>query len=47
MCQYDRKSGADTVWSVIYDVKNSKVYRAEGNPSRKKFIQDERMKFIF
>ncbi len=45
MCQYDRKTGADTVWSVIYDIKNSKIYRVEGNPSRKKFIQDERMKF--
>lgn len=23
MCQYDRKANADTVWSVIYDIKNS------------------------
>ena len=45
MCQYDRKTGADTVWSVIYDIKNSEIYRVEGNPFRKKFIQDERMKF--
>lgn len=45
MCQYDRRTGADTVWSVIYDIKNNKIYRAEGNPSRKKFVNDERMKF--
>ena len=35
MCQYDRKLDADTVWSVIYDIKNKKIYRVEGNPSRK------------
>lgn len=45
MCQYDRKTGADTVWSVIYDVKNNKIYRVEGNPSRKQFKQDHRFKF--
>ncbi len=45
MCQYDRKKNADTVWSVVYDVKNRKVYRVEGNPSRKKFKEDVRMKF--
>ncbi len=43
MCQYERKKGADTVWSVIYDVKNKKIYRVEGNPSRKKFIEDTRI----
>ena len=46
MCQYERNKGADTVWSVIYDVKNKKIFRVEGNPSRKKFIEDTRMKFI-
>lgn len=46
MCQYDRKLGADTVWSVIYDLKNSKLYRVEGNPSRKEFKEDSRMKLI-
>lgn len=45
MCQYDRKKNADTVWSVVYDVKNGKIYRVEGNPSRKKFKEDNRMKF--
>lgn len=46
ICQYDRKQNKDTVWSVVYDVKNSKIYRVEGNPSRKKFIEDTRMTFI-
>ncbi len=46
MCQYDRKLGADTVWSVVYDLKNNRVYRVEGNPSRKAFKEDTRMKFL-
>ena len=46
MCQYDRKTNADTVWSVIYDIKNRKIYRVEGNPSRKQFKEDKRLKFI-
>ena len=46
MCQYNRKMGADTVWSAIYDIKNKKIYRAEGNPSRKAFREDSRLKFI-
>lgn len=45
ICQYDRKKNADTVWSVIYDVKQRKVYRVEGNPSRKIFKEDTRMSF--
>lgn len=45
ICQYDRKSGKDTVWSVIYDVGNQKIYRCEGNPSRKKYVEDNRLVF--
>ena len=45
MCQYERNTGADTVWSVIYDIKNKKIFRVEGNPSRKKFVEDTRMIF--
>lgn len=45
ICQYDRKTGKDTVWSVVYDVGNKKIYRCEGNPSRKKYAQDSR--FVF
>lgn len=42
LCQYDRKTGKDTVWSVIYDVSRNSIYRVEGNPSRKKFKEDKR-----
>jgi predicted choloylglycine hydrolase len=45
MCQYDRKANADTVWSVIYDLKRRQIRRAEGNPSRKAFREDTRMHF--
>ena len=42
LCQYEKKSGKDTVWSVVYDLKNLKIYRAEGNPSRCRFREDRR-----
>lgn len=44
MCQYDRKKSADTVWSIIYDLKCKQMWRVEGNPSRKKFKEDTRMR---
>lgn len=43
MCQYDRRLGMDTVWSSIYDLNTSMVYRAEGNPSRVDFQEDHRL----
>lgn len=43
MCQYNRKSGMDTIWASVFDVTNLKIYRAEGNPSRKNFIADKRL----
>ena len=45
MCQYDRSKGLDTVWSSVYDLKNNKIYRAEGNPSRVKYKKDNRLLF--
>ena len=42
ICQYDRNTGKDTVWSVIYDLTDKRIYRAEGNPSRCKFKEDIR-----
>ena len=45
MCQYDRSKGADTVWSSVYMLNENKVYRCEGNPSRKKYKEDTRLKF--
>lgn len=44
MCQYNRKEGADTVWSVVYDLKQKQIWRAEGNPARKNFKEDTRLK---
>lgn len=47
MCQYDGKEDKDTVWSTVYELSGSgsKIYRAEGNPSRKAFREDTRLKF--
>ena len=45
-CQYNRKQGADTVWSVIYDLKRKQIWRVEGNPARKCFKEDSRLKLI-
>lgn len=45
MCQYDRKTDADTVWSVIYDIKSNNIFRVEGNPKRKTYKKDDRLKF--
>jgi len=43
MCQYDKGLNFDTVWSSIYDISNNKIYRAEGNPSRIGFKEDNRL----
>jgi len=45
MCQYNRKTNADTIWSVLYDTRNKKICRVEGNLSRKKYREDTRLKF--
>lgn len=42
MCQYDKSQTFDTLWSSIYDLKENKIYRCEGNPSRKKYSIDRR-----
>lgn len=42
MCQYDKNLNFDTIWSSIFDISNHKIYRAEGNPRRAKFIEDKR-----
>lgn len=45
LCQYDRTTGRDTVWSVIYDLSNHRIYRAEGNPARYGYTEDSRFRF--
>jgi predicted choloylglycine hydrolase len=47
MCQYDKKLNFDTVWSSIFDITNNKIYRAEGNPAKTKYIEEKRMKNEF
>ena len=45
LCQYDRREGRDTVWSVLYDTASGTLLRAEGNPSRLPFQPDSRLSF--
>ncbi|OUQ35309.1 C45 family peptidase [Faecalibacterium sp. An122] len=45
LCQYDRNTGKDTVWSVVYDLKQHKIYRSEGNPRHRSFKEDARFHF--
>lgn len=45
LCQYDRSTGKDTVWSVVYDLKRHKVYRSESNPGRSGYQEDARFNF--
>ncbi len=45
LCQYPQSTGKDTVWSVVYDLANRKIYRAEGNPQRRPFREDHRFPF--
>lgn len=42
-CQYDRSSGSDTVWSVLYDLTDERYFRCEGNPSREEYHEDKRL----
>ena len=44
MCQYGKELNFDTVWSSVYDTTHHKIYRAEGNPSRKRYQEDFRLK---
>ncbi len=43
MCQYDNEPDFETVWSSIFDLKNLTIYRAEGDPQKKKFLTDSRL----
>jgi len=46
MCQYDKALNFDTIWSSVFDITHNKIYRAEGNPLRAKFIKDKRLQMI-
>jgi predicted choloylglycine hydrolase len=43
ICQYDKNLNFDTIWSSVFDISNHHIYRAEGNPSRKKYKEDVRL----
>lgn len=43
MCQYDDEPDFETVWSSIFDLESLIIYRAEGDPRKKKFIVDSRL----
>lgn len=43
MCQYDSEPDFETVWSSIFDLKSLAIYRAEGDPRKKKFVNDNRL----
>ena len=45
LCQYDRTTGKDTVWSVLYDLKQHQIYRSEKNPNRTDYKIDKRFQF--
>jgi predicted choloylglycine hydrolase len=42
MCQYNRELNFQTIWSSVFDISNGKIFRAEGNPQRIKYIEDKR-----
>jgi predicted choloylglycine hydrolase len=43
MCQYEKSLNFETIWSSVFDVTNNKIYRAEGNPSKTKYVEDNRL----
>ena len=43
MCQYDNEPDFETVWSSIFDLRSLVIFRAEGDPRKKKFIADSRL----
>ena len=42
MCQYEDPN-FQTVWSSIFNLKSLMIYRAEGDPRKKKFVTDSRL----
>jgi len=46
MCQYGKETNCDTIWSSVFDLTKNKAYRAEGNPGKVKFSEDNRLRLI-
>lgn len=40
LCQYDPTGGKGTVWSVIYDLTNKRIHRAEGSPAHYPYLRE-------
>jgi predicted choloylglycine hydrolase len=43
ICQYKKELNFETIWSSVFDISNKRIYRAEGNPQRTKYIEDNRL----
>lgn len=43
MCQYDDDPDFETVWGSVFDLKSLMIYRAEGDPRKKRFLTDSRL----
>lgn len=43
ICQYDDEPDFETVWSSVFDLESLIIYRAEGEPRKKKFLVDSRL----
>ena len=43
ICQYDDEPDFETVWSSVFDLESLIIYRAEGDPRKKKFLVDSRL----
>lgn len=46
MCQYDYDPNFETIWSSVFDLKSLMIYRAEGDPRKKRFIEDSRLRDV-
>lgn len=42
MCRYDKTLNFETIWSSVFDISGNRIYTAEGNPKRTKYIEDKR-----
>ena len=43
ICQYDKQLNFDTIWSSIFDITNSKIFIAAGNPMKIEYVEDKRL----
>lgn len=44
ICQYDKESDFETVWSSIFDLESLEIYRTDGDPRFHSFLADCRLK---